>query len=364
MLSSDGICGKALAAIKSNRSDNATAAAINSLVDGYQELASNDRPQISIRLVVRGPIGFSQQSIGLRPVPTPSIAQSSTATAKITAKISVGVLDTGINRLPGLLAAGSSLAAGQSFAFHNSLRLPMQDDYSNSAGKIGHGTGIAGLLSAFSGNTSLNIVPIKACDGGGECRSPSLIAGICYAASLSNTATPLRVLNISLGGTEHSPLLYQALTEAAERGISIVVAAGNNRQSSSSSPERFPARYASDFEDGASTLWPAVPGLISVGSALKTGTTITPSAFSNAGPWISLVAIGENINMRSSDGRTVEVSGTSYAAPQVSGALAMLYDRDSVLTPLLAKAALLKLLQPIAGCDQSRCGAGLLLPPR
>ena len=128
-----------------------------------------------------------------------------------------------------------------------------------------------------------------------------------------------RVINISLGGEGASTALTNAVTAAANRGTLIVVSAGND---GAAQPESF-ARLLDQAGSG---------GVIIVGSVDSDGAI---SSFSNrAGTQNThyMTALGRRICCTyengqlfvDSEGFIYLVSGTSFSAPQVSGAAALL----------------------------------------
>ena len=120
------------------------------------------------------------------------------------------------------------------------------------------------------------------------------------------------VINISSGQSGSTETLRSAVNSALERGIIVVAAAGNP-----DSGLGYPGRY---------------PGVISVSAVNQNG--IKPADYPN-GPTITLVAPGINIlsdclpdnsscTSRNRTERTGVMSGSSMAAPHVSGAVALL----------------------------------------
>jgi subtilisin family serine protease len=369
---SSGICGKTIASFHGKTAKTQTFTALNNLVDTLVKEEFGGQVRISARFVIRGPAsGSNTNQIPMvhaqAALPNPVLAQSSKPS------ISVGVLDNEI-KPAAILTTGIGFlqADGRNFAFAvNTTEGNQVITASPDPTVTEHGTNVALLLAQVASKRQipLQLVPLQACDRQGFCRNASLVAAICHAASLANRAdAPLRVLNISLSGEIHDPLVYEALSEAASRGVTIVIAAGNGRRESGTVTVEqtlgFPARYASDFVDVAGRTFKAIPGLLAVGAVGLDGQGYKPSIFSVAGNWISLVAPGEGLKLTSDNNQETSLTGTSYAAPQIAALAADLLLQNPLLRPQAVKVALQKQAQSLPGCNQDRCGAGLLAPAR
>ena len=154
---------------------------------------------------------------------------------------------------------------------------------------------------------------------------PMIGAGVDLAIS-----TGAAVINLSMGGSAASPQLRSAVARAADAGIVVVVSAGNGGDGSQDGidPDQ-PNPFASSLLEAGNG------NVIIVGSVDETGafSDFSNRAGSNAASFIS--ARGERICCVYDDGavfvETVDgqefvtlFSGTSFAAPQVSGAAALL----------------------------------------
>ena len=205
-----------------------------------------------------------------------------------------------------------------------------------------HGTNVALVAAAARDNTGVmgiafqaNILAIRAdepgsCategtddeDGGCKFQDRDIAAGINHA--VSNGAA---VVNLSLGGGRTSSTVLNAVRNAASRGVVVIVSAGNDGATDDTTinPDN-PDLFAQDIRDAGGGY------VIIVGSVDDAGGF---SAFSNrAGSYRNafLSARGERICCVYEDGElfvddegfAYVFSGTSFAAPQVTGAVALL----------------------------------------
>lgn len=89
----------------------------------------------------------------------------------------------------------------------------------------GHGTYMAGLIALIAPETM--ILPVVVLDSDGRGDQFRLAQGIYYAIDHG-----VEVINLSLGSTDSSDLIEAAVTEARDRGILVVAAAGNRNTDS------------------------------------------------------------------------------------------------------------------------------------
>lgn len=197
--------------------------------------------------------------------------------------------------------------------------LPGYDFVDNDAipeDSLGHGTAVAGIIGA-RGDDGIGvagvamdtmILPVRV---GTEDGAPvsAIAAGIIWAVDQGAD-----VINLSLVLDHPSETLREALGYAYERNVPVVAPAGNEPDTVA-----YPAAYEQSFSIGASTVW---------GS---------PASFTSQANRVDLIAPGSSILApwwTPEEGDTWKsVSGTSYAAAMVSGALALLKSIDAGLTP-------------------------------
>jgi serine protease AprX len=256
---------------------------------------------------------------------------------------------------------------------------------SDPSDKYGHGTHVIGIAAGMdSSNTgatrwfwgtapSANIISLKALDANGTGTDSSVINAINKAIQLKSTYN-IRVLNLSLGRpvttSYKTDPLCQAVEAAWKAGITVVVAAGNFGRDNSMSNNGY----------GTITAPGNDPYVITVGAVNSKDNTDrtddTIATYSSKGPTAidhivkpDLVAPGNRVVSYQSVSATLEksypsnipatntylssgttapspyyftLSGTSMAAPVVSGMAATLIQKRPSLTPDQVKAILMK----------------------
>jgi thermitase len=191
---------------------------------------------------------------------------------------------------------------------------------SGSNAGFGHGTAVAGIVLQVAPKATILPIRVLAPDGSGS--ELNVVAGIDWAILKG-----AQIINLSLGATTDNAALEAEIDYATSLGVYVVVSAGNT---GSTSTLTFPAQRAKTA--------PNSKFLISVGSVQSTGLL---SIFSNSGPALETAAPGQNIYTSVPGGQVSYASGTSFAAPQISGLLAMMMmdvpaaDRLSLDVPLM-----------------------------
>lgn len=218
----------------------------------------------------------------------------------------------------------------------------------------GHGTHVAGIAGARTDNSlgiagasyNANILPVLAIDDEGNSSSKSLVRAYDYLMELQSAAPSLnlRAINMSLGAYGHAAndeLLHQAIMRARNEFNILTVCAGGNG-SPAGEPYTSPL-YPSDFAES-----------ISVTALEPDGSNIYWSDY-NANKDIS--APGRDICSTSglSNG-FLKLSGTSMAAPMVSGAIALMFASVPDATADEVESALFATAKPIRDPLNDRTG--------
>ena len=252
--------------------------------------------------------------------------------------ITIAVIDTGIAPHSDLTKPKNRIVGFKDFV--NNKNRPYDDN--------GHGTHVAGIIASngyssngkFSGVApEANILGIKALDEEGSGSTSYIISAIQWVIETKDVYNT-KILNLSLGTPVTDPYssdpLVKACNEAISAGITVIVAAGNSGPSSKTilSPGNG-------------------PNVITVGAVDDNKTiendddVIAP--FSSRGPTQEgfkkpdVVAPGVDITSLSNtklDGYK-SLSGTSMATPFVSGAAALLFNKNKRLRPSSIKSNLM-----------------------
>lgn len=216
----------------------------------------------------------------------------------------------------------------------------------------GHGTHCAGIIGAEGDNEegiaginwNVKIMPLKFLGRGGFGSTKDAIEAINYAIDRKKKGVNLRVINASWGSTQNSKALKDAIAAAGDAGILFVAAAGN---SSTDNDKR--AHYPSNYD---------LPNVISVAALDRSDLLAT---FSNFGAkTVHIAAPGREIPSTWLNDAYREASGTSMAAPQVSGVAALILASEPKLTMPKLRERILKSVDPIDSLLGKIAGGGRL----
>jgi subtilisin len=236
--------------------------------------------------------------------------------------LDVAVLDTGIRKdHPDLNVAG-----GRNFANGG------PDNWGDSNG---HGTHVAGTIGAIdNGIGVVGVAPgvrlwsVRVCGNSGFCMSGDIIAGIDWVAQQKTQhnqqlpdGTNFAAANFSISSGDSlnecgSPAnaTHKAICGLVGTGVVFVMAAGNDGRYKEPYPVAFSVSAIADFD--------GLPGG-DAAPTCRTDTDDTLANFSNYGRYISIAAPGVCILSTWNDGGYATISGTSMAAPHVTGAVAL-----------------------------------------
>ena len=199
----------------------------------------------------------------------------------------------------------------------------------------GHGTHVAGIIAGARNGGGMagmapeaTILPVKVLNSSGSSKTSDVLTGLAWA-----TRQKPDIINLSLGKPQYSEALGKAVTAARKAGILVVCAAGND-----GGPVSYPAAY----EDSVAV------------AAMDFSNKL--AAFSSRGPEIDFIAPGVRIYSAFPGGNFRLMSGTSQAAPHVSG-LAALAVSLGVKGPGALRAALIKASYNV-GLKPEEQGAG------
>jgi len=290
------------------------------------------------------------------------------------AGVGVAVIDSGIDGNLGDFASVTFHAGGHSWpgtvtgsrVVESAVVNPGASDATD---PYGHGTFVAGVL-AGNGDTlnpsdpnygnyigvapNANLISVKVGDDQGNATELDVINGIEFAIQHKSDYN-IRAINLSLQSDTPQSYLTDPLDAAAEsawmNGIVVVAAAGNQGNT-----------------PGAETYAPANdPYVITVGATDTSGTTPVPASYSSVGmtqdgfskpdvyaPGSHIVSVlAPNSAFAAMcpscaiGGEYIKASGTSFAAPVVTGAVADLLSLNPNLTPDQVKAILIATSQPL-----------------
>ena len=270
----------------------------------------------------------------------------------ITPSKNVCVIDTGVDYTHKDLIG--RIIKGRDFV--NDDLNPMDD--------FGHGTHVAGIITAVTNNaegitgvSNAKVVAVKALDAQGKGSSWEIAEAIRYCNSLTG-ASKVDVINMSLGGVGYSTYIEDAVAEAMAANKVIVASAGNDdvfSYNNCTDLRLYPAGFAEpgyyvDPNTCQVDLNYPIPGYDNVLSVGAFDQNWDKAVFSNYGSWVHWAAPGVGIRSTlpwdkpfalnywdpvSSPMRYGSLDGTSMAAPFLSAIVARSWGYQAKSNPSL-----------------------------
>ena len=206
--------------------------------------------------------------------------------------IVVAVIDSGVD--------GSAIGEGHML---QGINYSSTGNFTDTSDSMGHGTQMASIITQNMADT-VKILPIKVTDSNGLTSAIKIYMGIQYA--IQNNA---KVINISLTSysTGTNTLIEKAIKEAKDKGIFVVVSAGN-------------------FGDDVANYSPANVSDAIVVSAINTDNSFMD--YSNYGDTIDFAA-SSAVKCKTVGGEEITAAGTSVSAAVVSKIIANGYILDN-----------------------------------
>ena len=294
------------------------------------------------------------------PVSFPALATQYQAVDGIPAAWNGGYTGEGIG--VAVIDSGSTAAAD----FGTRLTSVILPGQTSSVDTYGHGTFVSSVLagSSTSGQyvgvaPGTNIYAIDAQSTTGAVYSSDVIAGLNWVLA-NATAKNIRVVNISLAETVTSSYLTSALDSAAEQlwraGIVVVASSGNLGPGTMQyAPANDPFVITVGATDTNNTVATTDDFLASFSSA---GTTpdgfVKPEILAPGRLIAALLPASTTLGLTAPAANIVApgyatMSGTSFSAPQVAGAAALLLQQHPTWTPDQVKWVLRQTARPVTG---------------
>jgi hypothetical protein len=243
--------------------------------------------------------------------------------------VKVAVVDTGVGEVPDLEGA---VINRTDMRGERSKSAPGCAPFSNIAPNNNHGTFVAGIIAARNRNANgfVGVAPnaMISAFAVGDCNGRMTTSEVANAIQQAVLVDQAEIVNLSLGLRGLDDVgLRSAIALGINRNVLFIAAAGNDGQSLDDKPV-YPAAYTRDYQ-----------GLLSVGSADSSSHLSSFSNFSES--LVDLAAPGEEMISCYNDGENSDAivieetdeagksvrftrgSGTSYAAPLVTGAAAL-----------------------------------------
>lgn len=255
------------------------------------------------------------------------MAQKAWAFTKGTLNMRVGIIDSGISSTHPDLSSNVSTSLSKNYVENTSGI----DDLN------GHGTNVAGILGARGDNTigisgicwNVKMISLRVSDSSGNWTNARVISAIEYAS-----ANNISILNMSIQNGTYCPLLENKI--ANYTGLCVVAAGNITTTDTNATNIRYPALYH-------------LSNMIVV-TATRNNDNIGPNSKFHQ-TYVDLGAPGTGVYttiINSPYYSNIYMTGTSLAAPYVSGTLALMRTVNINLTSSQLKSILLSSVDPVS----------------
>lgn len=204
----------------------------------------------------------------------------------------VGVIDTGC--YVEHLFIKENIICGKNFTNER------EDDYID---RDNHGTFCVGEIVQIA--PKCEVVVAKALGNNGEGSYKAIVNAFNYCIEQG-----CHVISMSLGGTNKSDELYQAILKANDLGIIIICASGNTGDGRAETDE---FHYPASYEE-----------VVNVGAVNQDKTV---ARYSNSNKWVDVCAVGTNVKSCYLNNKWCDSTGTSMATPIVAGICLLLREK-------------------------------------
>lgn len=237
--------------------------------------------------------------------------------------VTIGVIDTGVGPHRDLtIVSGRNTVTGEPSTDYEDPR--------------GHGTHVAGLIASNGAPPSglrgiapgIELHAFRVFPANGGATNYAVLKAMIFAAE-----NRCDIINLSLGGGPFDRIVAEAVQDARNQGMLVVVAAGNGGRK----PINYPAAYSGATAISAMGRRGTFPS----GSLPEGDIEFPPystrdseefvASFSNVGSGIAMTGLGAGVLSTLPGDQFGPMSGTSMAAPVVAGAAASLLSQDPTI---------------------------------
>lgn len=338
-----------------------------SLINGYSAKIPADKLDL-----VKSESGFAKVSVSNKVVPTQqkigkenlfgkALGQKNTHNELINASgagytgkgVTVAVLDSGVGMSDSSL---NGLNVIESLAINPTATSPY-DTY-------GHGTHVGGVISGKAIDTGVapdaNIIGVKLGNDAGEVNELDLLLGLQWVYDFKDQFN-IKVVNLSVSSTVAQSYLDSPISAAVEQlwlnGVTVVTASGNHKENQGAvdyPPANDPFVITVGALDGVGKNSPSDISLATWSKKGVTSAGVTKPELNAPGVKVTSYLSSNDATLAVEHPDSVlnqkylEMSGTSVAAPIVTGAIALLLEANPELTPNQIKYILTQTANPTA----------------